>query len=584
MSKEEPTKVPTVAEMAAMMKTEAQEWQATADRYKNALLGQRLILVDKSERAYTVMADNGIPRSMLKLPEPTLNGVAFMDKDGASAAKARLEKECPEFAPFEIHDFKLYAQEKAALHNRLSSQLEASLKPPPEHVTDVPSPAQLEAIENYRLKHGANWKEKLSEAWASGRDEREPKAALLRQVRNTFGPEWLQAYQPAPKSRTVKEDYGPSDLDIALNAKPEDATLVVAYEFPHGFSKEAESMYGWLRHEQFTPKWGATVAGKSHPGLSILLPPEEVPQLRIFQTTNPARWGNHPDVTKMLDEAQQASERMVNENRERLKKLTPDQREWIETIHQQTGLHLGDALDLNDKLHLLAAQHLKLCAIDLDTGLTSAQNNAQNVIERKVSELVEGVNGIKGAVFSHDARGTTVAVKFESGAANSLLEGGSYKVPVNPAYVKSLDGKKLDDALAVYADAPLKELIERLQESSVTNAPEVAEKLQTLTTVYAKLREIQSNNGFSDEQEEAKDQIKAEISQYVDQIDEIKGVELGSDPRYALVVLQFESGRSNHHGGGWSVPINDEMLETLDAGDEFWREHITPDASGLEPS
>lgn len=579
MSKE----VPTVAEMAAMMKTEAQEWQATADRYKNAMIGQRLIVVDNGGRAYSELIENGMSRSVLKMPPPTLNGVAFMDKERASAAKSSLERECPECGPFEIHDFKLYAQKKAAENNRAGSELEARLKQLDE--TPVgPSPAQLEAIETYRLQHGAKWKEKLSDAWASGRDDREPNGALLRQVRNTFGPEWLQAYQPAPRTKTVEEDYGPSDLDIALKAKPDDANLVVVYEFSNGFRKEAENMYGWLRHEQFTPKWGAGIAGKNPSELSILLPPEEVPQLRIFQTSNPARWGNHPDVSKMLDEAQQASERMVNENRERLKKLTPEQREWIETIHQQTGLHLGDALDLNDKLHLLAAQHLKLCAINLDTGLTSSQSNAQDVIERKVSELVEGVNGIKGAVFSHDARGTTVAVKFESGAANSFLEGGSYKVPVNPAYVKSLDGKKLDDALAVYADAPLKELIERLQESGVASAPEVAEKLQTLTTVYAKLREIQSNNGFSDEQEEAKDQIKAEISQYIDQVDGIKGVELGSDPRYALVVLQFESGRSNHHGGGWSVPVNDKMFEALDAGDEFWREHITPDASGLEPS
>lgn len=55
----------------------------------------------------------------------------------------------------------------------------------------LPNPAQLAALQRYANGHGRTWKSQLSQAWSLGRDECEPDGALLRQVRNVFGPGWL---------------------------------------------------------------------------------------------------------------------------------------------------------------------------------------------------------------------------------------------------------------------------------------------------------------------------------------------------------------------------------------------------------
>jgi len=56
-----------------------------------------------------------------------------------------------------------------------------------------PTPEQLRAIQAFANKHGAHWKSALLTAWLTGRDEREPHSHLLRQVRNRFGPVWLNS-------------------------------------------------------------------------------------------------------------------------------------------------------------------------------------------------------------------------------------------------------------------------------------------------------------------------------------------------------------------------------------------------------
>lgn len=575
MSTEEKTQAELVASTLVVLRESAEAWQATANRYKGALLGERLIVLDVHERAYSQVMEGGESKYKLELPRPDLNGVLFMTRKNADLVKASMDAEVPQFGPFVVHDFQEYAQSKAnesndlvkklaATVNSSSTELSGKVETDDTKLTETsPSPAQLEAIEAYRLKHGSNWKEKLSDAWASGRDDREPNGHLLRQVRNNFGPEWLEEYQSAPRVRTVEDDYGPSELVAAQNAKPEGtATRETVYQFPVGLGHEAgQTMWGRLNQHGFHPQWEDGVTG-------ISLPIDEVSALRGLQTSTPRTWGNHPDVTKMLDEGKKASDEMVEVNRARLAKLTPEQRDWIETIHSQTGLHLGQALDLNDGLHELAAKHLKLCAIDVnDSGLTGEQESARDAIEQKVRELVEGVAGIKGAAFMYDPRGTTVALKFESGAQNSFFDGGSYKVPVNPAYVKSLADVPFWDA---YVGNEKSEFVERLEQSGVADAAEVAERLQELATVYTKLREIQSNDGLSDAQTMAKDHLRELISESVDGIDGIKKIEFGSDPRYATVILHLESGRSNKMGGGWSVPVDQERLDELDDAGDFW--------------
>ena len=62
-----------------------------------------------------------------------------------------------------------------------------------------PSDEQLRALQAFANKNGRQWKAALLSAWLSGRDEREPQSHLRRQVRNRFGPLWLNS-----KRNTIK--------------------------------------------------------------------------------------------------------------------------------------------------------------------------------------------------------------------------------------------------------------------------------------------------------------------------------------------------------------------------------------------
>lgn len=63
------------------------------------------------------------------------------------------------------------------------------------------------ALDRFREAHGRNWKSKLSSLWSSGKDESYPQdGALLRQVRNDFGPEWLASAKLGPVMRSAKAD------------------------------------------------------------------------------------------------------------------------------------------------------------------------------------------------------------------------------------------------------------------------------------------------------------------------------------------------------------------------------------------
>lgn len=57
--------------------------------------------------------------------------------------------------------------------------------------TASPTSEQLAAVKAFAARHGRYWKRALNNAWFNGSDAREPDGALLRQVRNQFGPSWL---------------------------------------------------------------------------------------------------------------------------------------------------------------------------------------------------------------------------------------------------------------------------------------------------------------------------------------------------------------------------------------------------------
>lgn len=58
-----------------------------------------------------------------------------------------------------------------------------------------PTAEQLEVLKAFAAKYGRTWKAVLRDAWITGRDEREPNSALLRQVRNQLGPRWLVSFR-----------------------------------------------------------------------------------------------------------------------------------------------------------------------------------------------------------------------------------------------------------------------------------------------------------------------------------------------------------------------------------------------------
>ena len=59
------------------------------------------------------------------------------------------------------------------------------------------TPDQLDAIKRFAKRAGAEWKERLSAALTTGKDASMPDGHLLRQVRNNFGPEWLESFKVA---------------------------------------------------------------------------------------------------------------------------------------------------------------------------------------------------------------------------------------------------------------------------------------------------------------------------------------------------------------------------------------------------
>lgn len=65
----------------------------------------------------------------------------------------------------------------------------------PSESSPEPSPAQLDALRVYAAMHGRRWKDKLYSDWASGRDACRENGELLRQIRNQFGPLWLDTFR-----------------------------------------------------------------------------------------------------------------------------------------------------------------------------------------------------------------------------------------------------------------------------------------------------------------------------------------------------------------------------------------------------
>lgn len=69
------------------------------------------------------------------------------------------------------------------------------------------------------------------------------------------------------------------------------------YTFPNGFARNAEAIYGWLRHYNLTPSWGDCSDGS----MRIELSPSDAGCLVKMMKHNPARFGNPPEGDVFID-------------------------------------------------------------------------------------------------------------------------------------------------------------------------------------------------------------------------------------------------------------------------------------------
>lgn len=103
----------------------AKEWLDTASKFSGALIGERMILVDKYERAITI-TDSVDLNIKFKIPARSLAGVSFMSAKEVESVRASLETSLPDFAPYAAYDFKDFAKKKAGEVQLLINQLRST--------------------------------------------------------------------------------------------------------------------------------------------------------------------------------------------------------------------------------------------------------------------------------------------------------------------------------------------------------------------------------------------------------------------------------------------------------------------------
>ena len=98
----------------ALLLEDAFQWHALAENAGNTLVGERFILVDAHERAFSQIIQNGERHNKLELVEPSLVGAMQMDSANAARAKAEMEKQLPECGPYVVWDYQEFAKHQSA--------------------------------------------------------------------------------------------------------------------------------------------------------------------------------------------------------------------------------------------------------------------------------------------------------------------------------------------------------------------------------------------------------------------------------------------------------------------------------------
>lgn len=119
--------------------------------------------------------------------------------------------------------------------------------------------------------------------------------------------------------------------------------------------------------------------------------------------------------------------------------LNARQAEWVRDVHYETKMHLHHAIELHDELADLTAKHfaLHLMAHGHGEPFTKGHGVAWDQIEKEMSEVVSGINGISGMVFCRNDVSATSGIKFESGLTNVAFA-DLFKMPLSDDVVPSL--------------------------------------------------------------------------------------------------------------------------------------------------
>ncbi len=402
------------AEVVAVMRQSAQEWGETADRYKNALLGERFIVIDRHERAFSQFQADGESKIKLELPPASLTGVSFMTKENAEKARQHLEKTLADCAPFAVWDFQQYAQQQSAKSAELAHKAAEAKWTGGREAKNLREAKELAEVAMTRLglPQPESWRE--SKGSVSPWEYADLDVGGYKKL--TVG---------ASSGGVVSMDgdpFTPGDrkMNVTL-ANVEKSMGDAVASLRRGFAAEAEqrTIDPLDERDYFPPEGGTSdaireamrrtperiVIGEASPEAAMLL----------------ASWNENSGGVDMAQKYEQMNEA---------------QREFVDRVAEEGKITRDLAVIVTDKLGELSAMHLKLAEIDLNVGLTGPQKAAQDAIENEIREGVRGLPGMKDAAFLYDPRGTTVGVQFESGAYNSF--NGSWKVPLADGAVKSL--------------------------------------------------------------------------------------------------------------------------------------------------
>lgn len=487
-------------ELIAAMGVDAQAWQATADRYKNVLLGERYIVLDKHERAFSQIYENGEPAIKLELPSASLTGVSFMTAENANKVRTDLEGRWPDLAPYVAVDFQEYAQSKANESTKLAKQL-----------VDVKWSADREAL--------------------TLDDAKELAGVVIEQLGYTV-PAWRKTESSLSPWEYVDVEVGGRDT-LLVGASSGGVVAINGDPFTPG--------------ERKTNVIRERVVESFQAGVDFL------------------RRGLGNETPDLSDVAAVA----LDKERRVVVMLNEDQKVWVETLMRETGIGRDHALSVNDVVGDLAAKHFKLTLMNVEDGLTSPQEAAQEAIEAKIREAVEGLPGIKDADFIYDPRGTTVGVRFESGASDSFT--GMWKVPLAAGAVKALDSDFWETYVPTGGEVALEFALKEANPDAAALHENISE-LVRLSTMHTKLAAMVSedmNLSYDDEFGGVKEGVREAIRDQINNIAGISDVEFTMDSRFSTVVIQLENGRSNRMSGGWGVPVDDALLDGLDYGDDI---------------